>query len=95
MVDAAEGFCAPDLPPKVKDIVNASCERVHGKQPVYTGEGGAIPFMGIFAEHFPNAHFLLAGICGICNNAHAANEYLDMEQCNKFTASLALMLSKL
>ena len=95
LVDVGEGFCAPDLPANVKEIVNSCCHRVHNKYPLYTGEGGSIPFMGIFAEHFPSASFLLVGICGLCNNAHAANEYLELEQCNKFTASLALILSKM
>lgn len=96
VVDAAEGFCAPDLPPHVKEIVNSSVARVHGgKLPFYQGCGGAIPFMTLFAEAFPKAHYVLSGVDGIENNAHAANENMDLEQCNKFTATMAIILSRL
>lgn len=96
VVDAAEGFCAPDLPPTVKEIVNSSVARVHGgKQPIYKGDGGAIPFMGLFAEAFPKAHYILSGVDGIENNAHAANENMDLDQCFKFTATMAIILSRL
>ena len=95
ITDAAPGFCAPDLPQRIKEIVNDSSQLVYGRQPIYTGAGGAIPFMSLFSDAFPNAKFLLSGVDGISNNAHAANENIDLEQCNKFTQTLAIILSKI
>lgn len=51
--------------------------------------------MEVFDGHFPGANFLLSG-CGFPeSNAHSANENLDLEFCRKFTATIALTLSKL
>jgi|DEB19_MinimDraft_2_1074335.scaffolds.fasta_scaffold177269_1 acetylornithine deacetylase/succinyl-diaminopimelate desuccinylase-like protein len=96
VVDTADGFAAPDLPPHIKEIVNTSCTQVFdGRPPIYTGIGGAIPFMGLFAQEFPKASFLLTGICGITCNAHAANENIDLELTRKFTSVMAIILSKI
>lgn len=51
--------------------------------------------MSLFSDAFPNANFLLSGVDGILNNAHAANENIDLEQCKKFTQTLAIILSKI
>jgi len=51
--------------------------------------------MTLFANVFPKTLYLLAGVDGLSNNAHAANEHLNIEQCNKFTAAMALILSRL
>lgn len=48
--EAAPGFCAPDLPEDVKRVVSQSSKEVFdGKEPLYVGCGGSIPFMEIFA----------------------------------------------
>ena len=48
--DGENGFAAPDLPPKLKQIVlNSSKDVFVGRDPVYAGCGGSIPFMEIFA----------------------------------------------
>ena len=94
--DVAEGFLAPDLPPNIKKVVNeANAEVFDGRQPIYTGCGGAIPFMGLFAQIFPKASYVLSGVCGLSCNAHAANENIDLEFTNKFTATMAIMLTRI
>jgi len=59
------------------------------------GCGGSIPFMEVFASHFPETNFLLTGCGFIDSNAHSANENLDLEFCRKLTTVIALTLSKL
>lgn len=35
--------------------------------------------MNLFSEAFPKAQYLLTGVDGLSNNAHAANENIDLE----------------
>jgi len=94
--DKANGFCAPDLPEDIKAVVHQSTKEVFdGKDPIFVGCGGAIPFMEIFAQEFPNANFLLTGAATITGNAHCANENLDLEYCKKFMTTIALILSRM
>lgn len=86
VVDKGNGFCAPDLPQAMKDIVYQSTREVfEGRDPVFVGCGGSIPFMEIFSQEFPESNFLLTGAATITGNAHCANENLDLEYCKKFT----------
>ena len=62
IVDKGNGFCAPDLPEDIKSVVYQSSKDVFdGKDPLFVGCGGSIPFMEIFATEFPEANFLLTG----------------------------------
>ena len=80
----------------MKDNVYQSCREVfEGRDPVFVGCGGSIPFMEIFSQEFPSANFLLTGAATITGNAHCANENLDLEYCKKFTQTIALVLSRL
>lgn len=50
-IDVGNGFCAPDLPEDIKTLVNESTKAIFdGNDPVYTGCGGSIPFMEVFAQ---------------------------------------------
>lgn len=94
--DIGNGFCAPDLPADIKSVVFQSTKEVfEGRDPVFVGCGGSIPFMEIFSQEFPNANFLLTGAATISGNAHCANENLDLEYCRKFITTVALILSRI
>ena len=96
VVDKANGFAAPDLPAEIKSVVHQSCKEVfEGRDPVFVGCGGAIPFMEIFSQEFPNANFLLTGAATVTGNAHCANENLNLEYCRKFTTTIALILGRM
>lgn len=96
IVDTGNGFCAPDLPADIKAAVNQSSKDVfEGRDPVFVGCGGSIPFMEIFAQEFPNANFLLTGCATESGNAHCANENLDLEYARKFISTVALTLSRI
>lgn len=56
------------------------------------GEGGAIPFMGLLAETFPQAQFLVTGALGPGANAHGPNEFLHLPMARKLTACVAEVL---
>lgn len=48
LLDAATGFCAPDLPEALKQTVATSTKEIFdGHEPIYAGCGGSIPFMEV------------------------------------------------
>ena len=96
VLDAGDGFDAPDLPENLKTCLNSATKEVFGadKEPLYVGCGGSIPFMEVFSQEFPNANFLLTGVGFADSNAHSANENLRLDYCKKLTTALAVFLSK-
>ena len=96
IIDQGNGFCAPDLPEDIKSVVYQSSKDVFdGKDPLFVGIGGSIPFMGIFATEFPTASFLLTGCATPESNPHCANENINLEHCRRFITAISLMLSRL
>ena len=96
VLDAGDGFDAPDLPEPLKGFLNQATQEVFGqdKKPLYVGCGGSIPFMEVFSQEFPKANFLLTGVGFADSNAHSANENLRLDYCKKLTTALAVFLSK-
>ena len=96
VVDIGNGFSAPDLPPKLKRIILTSTKEAYGgREPIYSGDGGSIPFMEIFSQAFPKANYMLTGCCMPTSNEHCANENLDLEYCRKFITTISLTLSRI
>jgi acetylornithine deacetylase/succinyl-diaminopimelate desuccinylase-like protein len=75
---AGSGWNAPALAPWLEDAVDAASRAYFGPPPVYMGEGGTIPFMGMLGEKFPEAQFLVTGVLGPHSNAHGPNEFLHI-----------------
>lgn len=96
VVDGGDGFYAPELPKDVKQKVYSACQEIFGgKNPVFIGCGGSIPFMEVFAQNFPQANFLLTGAAFADGNIHSANENLRLSYCENLTCFIGLLLSKL
>ena len=64
-----------------------------GKDAVYMGTGGSIPFMGMLGKKFPKAQFLVTGLLGPHSNAHGPNEFLHIPTGKKLTACVAQVLA--
>ena len=62
-----------------------------GKDVVYMGEGGSIPFMGMLGEKFPQAQFLIVGVLGPKSNAHGPDEFLHIDMAKKLTGAVAFV----
>ena len=60
---------------------------------MHMGEGGSIPFMGMLAERFPQAQFLVTGVLGPQSNAHGPNEFLHLPTAMKLTCCVAEILA--
>lgn len=66
-----------------------------GKEAVYQGVGGSIPFISQLAEVFPAAQILVTGIEDPDTRAHSPNESLDLQVLWRAMLSEALLLAEL
>jgi acetylornithine deacetylase/succinyl-diaminopimelate desuccinylase-like protein len=91
---AASGWNAPALAPWLEKAVDEASRTFFGREAVYMGEGGTIPFMGMLGEKFPDAQFLITGVLGPGSNAHGPNEFLHLPMARRLTACVARILSE-
>lgn len=86
---ASRGWDAPALAPWLFAAVDGASKAHFGKEAVYMGEGGSIPFMGMLGEQYPAAQFLITGVLGPQSNAHGPNEFLHIPTGKHLTACVA------
>ncbi|MDI6745545.1 MAG: M20 family metallopeptidase [Rhodocyclaceae bacterium] len=87
------GWNAPPLQPWLEQSMQAASQCVFGRDAVYKGTGGSIPFMGLLGERFPGTQFLVTGVLGPNANAHGPNEFLHLDYVKKLTLSVAAILA--
>ncbi|CDW75791.1 peptidase m20 [Stylonychia lemnae] len=96
ITSTGNGLDAPKLPDDIhKKFLEAHTVVFGGNEPISVGCGGSIPFMEIFSSNFPGTNFLLTGVGFADANAHAANENLDLEFCERLVQVIALTLTRL
>ena len=91
--DCGSGWNAPAQESWLADSANRASQDYFGKDAVYMGEGGSIPFMGMLGKKFPKAQFVITGVLGPASNAHGPNEFLHIPTGKKLTASVATMIA--
>jgi acetylornithine deacetylase/succinyl-diaminopimelate desuccinylase-like protein len=89
---AADGWNAPPVSDWLEASVGAASKDYFGRDAVYMGEGGTIPFMAMLGEKFPESEFLITGVLGPGSNAHGPNEFLDIPTGKKVTCCVARVL---
>ena len=89
---AADGWNAPPLSDWLEASLGAASKDYFGRDAVYMGEGGTIPFMAMLGEKFPASEFLITGVLGPGSNAHGPNEFLDIPTGKKVTCCVARVL---
>ncbi len=87
------GWNAPPFTPHLAESVQRASRQIFGRDAVYVGCGGTIPFMALLGERFPASEFLATGVLGPQSNAHGPNEFLDIEYAKQLTACIALVLA--
>lgn len=90
---AEGGWDAPETHPWLTEAINNASLNYYGKEALYWGEGGSIPFMGILGKMFPAAQFMVTGVLGPHSNAHGPNEFLDIDMAKKLTCCISEVLS--
>ena len=93
-VDSAMGgWNAPTLAPWLERSMQAASQAFFGRDAMYMGTGGSIPFMGMLGERFPGTQFLVTGVLGPQSNAHGPNEFLHLETARRLTGCVARVLA--
>jgi acetylornithine deacetylase/succinyl-diaminopimelate desuccinylase-like protein len=90
---AMGGWNAPTLAPWLEQSMQAASQAFFGRDAMYMGTGGSIPFMGMLGERFPGTQFLVTGVLGPQSNAHGPNEFLHLETARRLTACVARVLA--
>jgi acetylornithine deacetylase/succinyl-diaminopimelate desuccinylase-like protein len=88
----AGGWAAPPTAPWLADALSEASTATFGRPALYTGVGGAIPFVGMLGERFPEAQFLVTGVLGPGSNAHGPNEFLHLPTARRVSACVAAAL---
>jgi acetylornithine deacetylase/succinyl-diaminopimelate desuccinylase-like protein len=87
------GWDAPPIAPWLERSMNEASRAAFGRDAMYLGTGGSIPFIGMLGERFPETQFLVTGVLGPHSNAHGPNEFLHIECAEKLTACVAKVIA--
>ncbi len=90
----ADGWNSPVPPRWLEDAIENASQTYFGKEPVYMGEGGSVPFMNILSKMFPKAHFVVTGAMGPHSNAHGPNEFLHIPTAIRISCCLVHILAE-
>jgi len=90
---AVSGWNAAAPEPWLDAALRRASAEFFGGGPCLLGEGGSIPFVGMLAERFPEAQFVITGVLGPHSNAHGPNEFLHIPAAVKLTGCLARLLA--
>lgn len=89
-----DGWNAPATAPWLAEAMSAASRNFFGKDAMYMGVGGTIPFMGMLGARFPTTQFLVTGVLGPHSNAHGPNEFLHIDMGKKVTACVAQIVAE-
>jgi acetylornithine deacetylase/succinyl-diaminopimelate desuccinylase-like protein len=87
--EAATGWAASPTAPWLADALATASTATFGTPALYTGVGGAIPFINMLGERFPEAQFVVTGVLGPGSNAHGPNEFLHVPTARRLSVCVA------
>lgn len=91
-IEAENGWNAPAMAPWLRSTLDNVSDTVFGNPWRTAGVGGSIPFMGLLAEAYPDAQFVVTGAAGKDSNAHVPDEWLNLDQAARVTHAVAMIL---
>ena len=86
------GWDAPPVAAWLEQAMNDASRATFGRDAMYLGTGGSIPFIGMLGEKFPETQFLVTGVLGPHANAHGPNEFLHLACARHVTVCVAKVL---
>ena len=90
---AMGGWNAPVVAPWLEQSMHEASRAFFGRDAMYMGTGGSIPFMGMLGLRFPGTQFLITGVLGPQSNAHGPNEFLHLDCARRVTGCVARVLA--
>ncbi len=87
------GWDAPPIAPWLENSMRDASRATFGRDAMYLGTGGSIPFIGMLGERFPATQFLVTGVLGPHSNAHGPNEFLHLACAEKLTVCVAKVIA--
>jgi acetylornithine deacetylase/succinyl-diaminopimelate desuccinylase-like protein len=90
---AMGGWNAPVFAPWLEQSMQNASRAFFGRDSMFMGTGGSIPFMGMLGVKFPGTQFLVTGLLGPNSNAHGPNEFLHIATGKRLTACVAQVLA--
>jgi acetylornithine deacetylase/succinyl-diaminopimelate desuccinylase-like protein len=90
---AGAGCDLPPTAPWLARAIEQASQAAFGRDAIYLGCGGGIPFIGMLAKRFDQAQFLITGVLGPNSNAHGPNEFLHIDYARKLTVCVASVLA--
>jgi acetylornithine deacetylase/succinyl-diaminopimelate desuccinylase-like protein len=91
--DIGLGWNMPPVPDWLRTALDQASETVFdGNEWRSMLLGGGIPFMGMMAQAYPDARFVVTGALGADSNAHVPDEWLHIAQAKRVTEAVALIL---
>ncbi len=77
--ESATGWAAAPTAPWLADALATSVGgHLRRPGPLHRASAGAIPFINMLGERFPDAQFVVTGVLGPGSNAHGPNEFLHV-----------------
>ncbi|MGC1523778.1 MAG: M20/M25/M40 family metallo-hydrolase [Steroidobacteraceae bacterium] len=87
------GWNAPAFAPWIEQSMQRASRQAFGREPIYFGGGGSIPFLRMLGERFAQTQFLVTGVLGPHSNAHGPNEFLHIDYATRLTECVSLVLA--
>ncbi len=87
------GWDAPPVASWLEASMRDASRAAVGKDAMYLGTGGSIPFIGMLGERYPGTQFLVTGVLGPHSNAHGPNEFLHLECAERLTVCVAKVIA--
>jgi acetylornithine deacetylase/succinyl-diaminopimelate desuccinylase-like protein len=87
------GWNASPFAPWFEQSMQRASRHVFGREPVYFGGGGSIPFLRMLGERFADTQFFVTGVLGPYSNAHGPNEFLHIDYATRLTECVCLVLA--
>ena len=86
------GWDAPPVAPWLEISMSEASKATFGRDAMYRGTGGSIPFIGMLGERLPGTQFLVTGVLGPHANAHGPNEFLHLACAENVTVCVAKVI---
>ncbi|KAG5497656.1 hypothetical protein JKF63_03921 [Porcisia hertigi] len=91
---SGDGCAAPELKPWLDKALRVGSTEALGNPYACQGMGGAIPFIGMLINMYPDAQFVVTGVLGPQSNAHGPNEFLHIPYAKGVTYCIARVVAE-